>query len=249
MTSHLVDERFSTLLAALGQGRAAGAPSALDPAGLPETLAEAYGIAMAQAPEVAAWKIGGANPWSQKVFGNAEVFFGPLVPDELQVSEAEAGALPLAGLCAPLAEPEIMLEIADPEAGTFARMGLGFEIPASVLPEAAKPRLAGQVCDRAGAGALWIGAVRPFDGAALEAAFPVGFDHNGGAPVAGDSGNVKGGPVGAAREFLGLAARYGIAPAPGQWIATGGLCPAVAVRPGDRVGLDALGTRVELRFS
>ena len=142
---------MSGIISALQAARAKGQVAELQTEDLPEALETAYEIAASQLQEVAAWKIGGANPWSQKVFGNAEVFFGPLAPGEVYLDTAE---LSLNGLCAPLAEPEIMLEIAGPDSDDFARMGLGFEIPASVLPEAAKTRLTGQICDRAGAGAL-----------------------------------------------------------------------------------------------
>lgn len=234
------------IISALQAARAKGHVAELKAEDLPEALETAYGLAASQLQEVAAWKIGGANPWSQQVFGNAEVFFGPLAPGEVYLDTAE---LSLNGLCAPLAEPEIMLEIADPDSDGFARMGLGFEIPASVLPEAAKTRLTGQICDRAGAGALWIGAVRDFDASALETPFTSTFTHNGGAPITGRSTNVKGGPLGAAREFLMLARRYGLPVLPGQWIATGGLNPAVAVTPGDQVGFAALGDQVSVAFT
>ena len=100
-----------------------------------------------------------------------------------------------------------------------------------------------------GAGALWIGAVRDFDASALETPFTSTFTHNGGAPITGRSTNVKGGPLGAAREFLMLARRYGLPVLPGQWIATGGLNPAVAVTPGDQVGFAALGDQVSVAFT
>lgn len=226
------------LVAALTQAREAGKPAMITTADLPETPQEAYAVSRAQVGDVAAWKIGGANPWSRKVFDNKEVFFGPLHPHEVFL---ERDTMPLGGLVAPLAEPEVMLEIADwtTEAPTerFSRMGLGFEIPAAVLPESLKPELLGQIVDRAGAGGLWIGAIQPFDAVALDRELTVQMTHNGGAPTAGSSANVIGSPLGAAAEFLTLARRYDMPVARGQWIATGGLCPAVPVRSGDRLTL------------
>lgn len=209
---------------------------------LPATLHEAYSVALNMLPAIAAWKIGGANPWSQKVFGNTEVFFGPLAPQEV-FNDTET--VDIQGLFAPLAEPEIILEIGDVAATDpdhrFTRMGLGFEIPASVLPDDCRSLLTGQVADRAGAGALWIGALQPFDGARLRALFLSEFQHNQALPVAGKSSNVFGGPLGAATEFLDLAHRYGIPLEKGQFIATGGLNPAVAVAPGDSLRFSVLG--------
>lgn len=234
----------------LRTARTAGIEAVFGPADLPADPAAAYALALADSRPVAGWKIGGANPWSRKVFGNSESFFGALFADEVFVETLEVA---VGGLNAPLAEPEIMLEIADPGAAgpgaAFSRMGLGFEIPATVLPAACKSLLTGQIADRAGAGALWVGAVQPFDAARFDPPFASEFRHNDAAPVEGRSDNVLGGPLGAAMEFLGLARRYGATPAPGQWIATGGLNPAVAVAPGDRLAFAAMGQRVALEIA
>ena len=235
--------------AALKQARMECRPAELTKPELPGTIAEAYGVSRSQVEEAAAWKIGGANPWSRKVFQNKEVFVGPLHPREVFM---DVGRLPLAGLVSPLAEPEIMLEIgewesADP-AVCFRRMGLGFEIPAAVLPEALRPELTGQIADRAGAGALWITAIHPFNYSRLEREVKVQMALNGGAPTAGTSANVIGGPLGAAHEFFSLAKRYSLPVQRGQWIATGGLCPAVPVKAGDRLTLVAWGKELMLYF-
>ena len=166
---------MSNVLAAIRDARVTGTVAEASVADLPESVDAAYALVAQQLPDVAAWKIGGANPWSQKIFGNTDVFFGGLASEELYVDTRE---VPLSGLCAPLAEPEIMLEIKDPEAGSFGRMALGFEIPASVLPAELKSTLTGQICDRAGAGAIWIGAFSPFDEAALEVSFVSEFTLN-----------------------------------------------------------------------
>ncbi|MFW8637103.1 hypothetical protein [Cribrihabitans pelagius] len=236
------------LVSALLHARASGAAARLTAADLPSSAAEAYAAGLSQAAEPAAWKIGGANPWSRQVFANTEVFFGPLAPGEVAV---ETEALSLAGLHAPLAEPELMLELGDDPgaAQPFRRMGLGFEIPASVLPEALKPALAGQMADRAGAGALWVGAVQAFDAARCGSTFVSQFRRNGGAAAAGCGANIIAGPLGAAQEFLGLARRYGMPLAPGQWIATGGLSPAVPAAPGDLLECSAMGLQVRLRLA
>lgn len=241
---------MTDLFHVLTAARAAATEAAVAPADLPADPATAYALALAGDRPVAGWKIGGANPWSREVFGNTEVFFGALYADEVFV---ETATLAVGGLHAPLAEPEVMLEIADPAAAdpaaAFSRMGLGFEIPASVLPAACKTRLTGQIADRAGAGALWVGAVQPLDTARLDTAFVSEFRRNDDAPVPGRSTDVLGGPLGAAMEFLALARRHGATLAPGQWIATGGLNPAVAVAPGDRLHFDALGTPVALELA
>lgn len=237
------------LVEALNRARSTGQVAEIGLADLPTTAQQAYAVSRAQVQAVAAWKIGGANPWSRKVFDNTEVFFGPLQAEELVMG---AESLSLHGLVAPLAEPEVMLEIADWTAPTaaerFSRMALGFEIPAAVLPQALKPELMGQICDRAGAGALWLTEVRPFEAACFDQLLTVEMVLNGQAPVAGSTENVIAGPLGAAAEFLTLAARHEMPLQAGQWIATGGLCPAVAVQPGDLLALRSAWGEITLQF-
>lgn len=242
------------ILARLATARAAGRAAAFDPAALPGDVGAAYAAVLAATPPaaVAAWKIGGANPWSQAVFGNHELFFGPLLRGEVRGARdtSDRGPYPLAGLVAPLAEPEILLELGPwpgrADTPLFSRMALGFEIPASVLPAAARPVLAGQVLDRAGAGGLWIGAAEPFDGARLAADFPVRLRVGGGPAREGRSASVIAGPVGSALLFLGQALRRGAVLRQGQWIATGGLVPAVPIAAGDQLEAEAAGMRVAM---
>lgn len=226
------------LAEALKRARVMGQKASIAPSDLPATPEQAYAASSSQVRDVAAWKIGGANPWSRKVFNNQEIFFGPLQEQELV---SGAGSLSLQGLLAPLAEPEVMLEIADWNATTpsarFSRMALGFEIPATVLPEDLKPELMGQIADRAGAGAIWLTGIRAFDIACFEQPLLVEMQLNADDPIAGSTENVISGPLGAAAEFFSLALRYDMPLEPGQWIATGGLCPAVPVVPGDRLAL------------
>jgi 2-keto-4-pentenoate hydratase len=240
---------MTDIMAALRAARSASRPADLSPESLPETVDAAYDLVLPTVAEPAAWKIGGANPWSQKVFGNTDPFFGALTLDELTF---EPDPVPLSGLVSPLAEPEIALEIGDPDdpAALFSRIGLCIEVPASVLPEAAKPYLTGQIADRAGAGALWIGAVTPFTSEAISGDFDSRFVHNDGDAVAGRGSNVSGGgPLGAARRFLDLARDHGAPVFPGQWIATGGLNPAVPVAPGDSILFSALDRTITVRFA
>ena len=79
--------------------------------------------------------------------------------------------------------------------------------------------------------------IHPFDKDRLQAPFEAQLIHNDADPVAASSRNVIGGPLGAAAEFLQLAQRYDLPVAAGQWVATGGLCPAVPLVPGDRLRL------------
>ena len=237
------------LLEKLAQARDEGRAADLNSDDLPTKITKAYEIGLSQVPNVAAWKIGGANPWSRNVFKNTESFFGPLGQNEVHFGD---NAIPLNRLNAPLAEPEIMLELAVPDRSdqqiSFSRMGIGFEIPASVLPEALKPSLFGQIVDRAGAGALWIAGVEEFNKAALEQEFTSEASLNSSQIVQGGSHNLVGGPLGAADEFLRLALRYGVSLKSGQWIATGGLSPAVPVGPDDVVRVKARSWDVSVRF-
>lgn len=237
------------LVEALNHARAAGQAAAIGLIDLPATPEQAYAVSRSQVRDVAAWKIGGANPWSRRVFDNREVFFGPLHEQEL-VSDADT--LSLRGLVAPLAEPEVMLEIADWKAPTpvarFSRMALGFEIPAAVLPQDLKAELMGQIADRAGAGALWLTGIRAFDLACFEHPLLVEMFLNRQDPIRGSTENVISGPLGAAAEFIALAQRYDMPLAAGQWIATGGLCPAVPVHAGDHLALRSAWGEIALQL-
>ncbi|MDA7967120.1 hypothetical protein, partial [Ruegeria sp.] len=76
-------EQVEHICAALTQARAAGEPAGLAAGDIPDAISDAYVISLTQMQSVAAWKIGGANPWSKQVFNNADSFFGPLHPNEL----------------------------------------------------------------------------------------------------------------------------------------------------------------------
>ncbi|MGI3170741.1 hypothetical protein ACRARG_16445 [Pseudooceanicola sp. C21-150M6] len=232
----------------IARARAEGREARIDGA-LPASPEMAYSLAMQSVGTPAAWKVGGANPWSRKVFGNTEVFFGALAPAEVRFLTAE---VPLDGLVAPLAEPELALRIADPEASdaktAFDAAALSVEIPASVLPPEAKSILMGQILDRAGAGALWIGPVLDQAPHEIPDDFTCDFIKNQETAIAGAAANILPSPLGAAMEMLALCRRYGIRVTPGQWIASGGLCPAVPVQPGDRIALSMLGSTVSFDF-
>lgn len=242
---------YDHLKAELEAARCEGREAKIEVSDLPAYLAEAYALAFSLLPakDVAAWKIGGANPWSQAAFGNDLPFFGALSRRELLI---ETTPVDLKGLVAPLAEPEIMLELGEfpDEEGnaTFSRMGLGVEIPASVLPADARQTLAGQVVDRAGAGLIWVGDIRAYDEKALDGVI-VHYGKSGGELVEGGSHNVIGGPSGAVRAFLKLARSLGAPLAPGQWIATAGLVRAVPVASGDTVIIHTSDTRLEVSFA
>ena len=242
-------EQIKRISTTLTQARSAGEPARLVASDIPDGLADAYEIGFSQMQDIAAWKIGGANPWSREVFHNSESFFGAIHPGELFL---EKPVVPLNGLNAPLAEPEIMLELAhaqgDDCTSKFSRMAIGFEIPASVLPDELKSVLNAQIVDRAGAGALWIAGITDFDRAILQQDFTSRAWLNGTETAPGGSTSLFGGPLGAAAEFLQLAARYDAPLRPGQWIATGGLSPAVPVSAGDSARVQALNWDVSLTF-
>ena len=225
---------------ALKQARSSGRSAFLKATDLPDDTSEAYAISFAQVRDIAAWKIGGANPWSQSIFNNSEIFFGPLRPNEVFLEDT---VVSVQNLQTPLAEPEIMLELAETHVEgvmEFSRMAIGFEIPASVMPERLKPMLSGQIVDRAGAGALWIAGIRPFERSALQQVFSSYTWFNEDEIIIGSSANLPGGPLGVAEEFLRLATHFGAPLRSGQWLATGGLSPAVPVFAGDKLRVQTL---------
>jgi 2-keto-4-pentenoate hydratase len=241
---------MNAILNALQVARAAGKTADVSVNDLPSNAVDAYVIALEQVKKVGAWKIGGANPWSQAVFENEQIFFGPISTTEMAV---ETPDISIAGLHAPLAEPELMIQLGDWHdedlSKRFTKIGFGFEIPASVLSDAAKGQLTGQMVDRAGAGALWIGAVTDFDADLLLHAFTSEFQHNTDDIIAGGSHNIIGGPLGAINDFLAQAVGYNLSLAQGQWIATGGLNPAVPIAQGDQLSFMAAGREISVAIT
>lgn len=217
---------------------------------LPADLADAYRFAftLMAADDVAAWKIGGANPWSQAAFGNSDPFFGALSRNELLINTP---SVDISTLYQPLAEPEIMLEIGslpdDEGRATFSRIGLGVEIPASVLPDDAKQQLSGQIVDRAGAGLIWVGNIQPFNEKML-GGLTVRFGKISEDLTEGGSHNVVNGAAGAVQAFLRIAKALGAPLAQGQWIATAGLVKAISVSPGDTVVVETPDGHLEIPF-
>ena len=241
---------YVQLKAELEAARREGREAQVDVTDLPDELADAYALALSLIPasEVSAWKIGGANPWSQAAFGNIMPFFGALSRKELLIGSTPVD---LTGLVSPLAEPEVMLELAglpDEEGNAvFSRMGLGIEIPASVLPAEAKKNLVGQIVDRAGAGLIWVGEIRAYDVGFLDKV-TLSYGKSGGQMAYGGSHNVIGGPAGATRAFLKLARSLGAPLAAGQWIATAGLVKPVPVAPADTVTMQTSERSIDIPF-
>ena len=240
---------LKNLAAKLRRARSAVELAVIESDDLPTRIEEAYTTALDSVDQVSAWKIGGASTWSRAALGADHIFFGPLTAFEVF---KETKTLEISHLFKPLCEPEVMLEIGDPDAedpiGQFTRFALGFEIPASVLPDWAKESLVGQVADRAGAGALWIGPSRALDPNLLTAHFDGEFCLNREEHYSANSEGLIGGPLGVAQDFLDLAKKQSIQVEAGQWIATGGLVPAVCVKPGDQVLFTALSDAVSVRF-
>jgi 2-keto-4-pentenoate hydratase len=217
---------------------------------LPRKLPDAYAVGLEQCPEVAAWKLGGVNEWSQKVFDNARPFFGPLSPVEVHVGSE---SVPIGHLVSPLAEPEVAVQLGTPDNDSgrlsLAALGLAVEIPASVLPDGPKALLCGQISDRAGAGALWIRPVEQADTGLINDEIEVSFRLNHQNADQCSSTQVLGGIITVLNSFFDQAEAYGITLKPGQWIATGGLVPAKPVVPGDEITLEGLDTKTRFKLT
>ena len=216
---------------------------------LPLSEREAYGIAISQCPKVAAWKLGGVNPWSQKVFANKEAFFGPLSAAELFLETREVSIDHLVG---PLAEPELAVQIgdwqsSDPRAQIQA-IGIGVEVPASVLPAAPKGELLGQITDRAGAGCLWIGCIQDCDDRVLTEQIEIEVAFGGEEPVECSTATLLGGVRSVLASFRRQARDLAMPVQRGQWIATGGLCPARPAHPGLGIAVSGLGSVAGFKF-
>ena len=229
--------------------RRAGQKAALGPENLPPDRAAAYQMALAQVDRPLAWKIGASNHWSRMAFGIDHIFFGPLTGSEVRLG---GDSLDLSGLVEPLVEPEIVVQIADPDApnirGFVSAIELGLEIPATVLPEHLKGHLNAQIVDRAGVGALWVETGMNLEPACLDNPITGSFQHNNESATSWSSANLTGTVRDILSEFRSLAHLYGARLNRGQWIATGGVCKPVPVVPADVLTLEIQSCRRQLSF-
>ena len=208
----------------------------------PESLEQAYSIQKLNRlneHDIAAWKLGGTTEATRKLFKTGSVYYGGLnLP---RVFSPKKGLSLPKNIKAPAGEAEVCFRLSEkirnlsnldvdtlPISDFVASVAPSIELPWSPfpLPDSGLKVL---VADHCAAGALVIGEEQTLSM----------LDINSGAVTIkcskaqllaeGDMANVIGGPVTALRDFLKLAQQHKLELQPGQWVATGGCTPCVAL--------------------
>ncbi|WP_326524840.1 2-keto-4-pentenoate hydratase [Sphingomonas sp.] len=231
--------------------RRAGQAITAYPGPAPQTLADAYAVqdaAMAHdGRAVGGWKLGRINPPHLERLG-ANRLAGPIFTDQIvEVAAGESVAMPIFRDGFGAAEAEFLLRIGTaPEAGKadydvatatalIDAVHAGIEIASSPYPRINEDGPSVTVSDYGNNNGLVIGAaIAGWRDADLNA-WPLEFIINGEVIGTGKGADMLDGPFGAAAFLFNLAARRGIALAPGQWISSGAVTGVHPVAIGDRV--------------
>lgn len=206
----------------------------------PASLDAAYAAlvdTVAAEPAPAGWKLGGTNWASRAAFGVDHLWFGPLAAAEILETPARAPALPLAEL---KGEVEIALRLAaEGDGPAWDAWRVALETPSSLAPDLAVAGVATLVADRCAAGSLLLGPPAPPEAlTALEAGAAPGrfaLEIEGDEAAVGTLEDLTDRPTACLAAFLAEARARGFHPRPGDWVATGGVTPCVALPEGARV--------------
>jgi 2-oxo-3-hexenedioate decarboxylase len=238
------------------------------------TLDDAYRVTaamrdtrLARGERVLGRKIGFTNRTIWAEYGVYAPMWGYVYDRTVRDLAGIDGTFPLAGLCEPRIEPEIVLGLArapSPGMDNAALIGCvewvahGFELVQSIFP-GWKFSAADTVAANGLHGALLIGPRHPINGRANEwlrtlSAFDIELNCDGTLADRGRALNVMEGPLSTLRYAMDLLAKDAANPplAAGEIITTGTLTRALPVKPGETwttklsgVGLD----RISVRFS
>lgn len=230
------------------------------PGELPVDADAAYVLAgrtVAQAGKpVAAWKLGATTAATRETFSTDAIYFGAIFDDEVWFAGQGAAHTP-----PPVfrAEAEIALRLASdvtpdeaafiaanaPSTALFDAWSPALEAPYSSIgniPEVGLPAL---LADRCAAGALFLGAARgDVRDLSIDSEIAILIGGNVVASARGSKALLMS-PIEAARGFIAVAGRQGIALSRGQWISTGGITPCIDLPiDGTTVGLAFAGEMV-----
>lgn len=186
----------------------------------------------------AAWKLGGTTASTRSTFKVEVPYFGPLKAHEVHQNNAQ---LYRTDFIAPVVEPEILIclsedippgDVALTPESLFAKLAwvaLGLELPDTCLGNAAEAGVNWLVADRCAAGALIVGEQLPVEQLSELENHGVELTFDDAVVSTAPAGSIIGGVLSAGVAALSEFASHGITLNKNQIIATGGLCPAVAL--------------------
>ena len=195
-------------------------------------------------PTISAWKLGGTNNYTQKLFNVEEAYFGPLFANEIFFIENGKGNLPKLSLLK--GEAELALRLSDFGAENlnsesqdanliFDAWSVAIEFPYSVFSDLPEAGVAALIADRCAAGALVLG---PIQKGLPSKEFTIAIEVNGQQRSAGSQDDMLLHPTDAALAFRNLAFEYGFDLRAGQWISTGGLTSCLRLTKDDILTLE-----------
>ncbi|KRS16555.1 hypothetical protein [Roseovarius indicus] len=178
------------------------------------------------------WKLGGSNHGTQAAFNVSKPYFGPLHETEIMSSPKIAPGL---SLCQLQGEVEISLRISADGEG-YDAWCVSLEMPASALKNLPAAGVEALVADRCGAGALVLG---PTQDGPLPDMYGKLFSLWREGECLSEAGldSLIASPGAILSEFLGLARGLGFSPAPGDWVATGGITSCCPFSDGDKISV------------
>lgn len=222
-------------------------PVTLAPGQVPATLSAAYQTVNRQVRQDPqrwrGWKLGGTNHGSRRAFNVTTPYYGALEAGEIM---AQPPAAPGFALHEWKGEVEYALRIAADGQGYDAWCA-ALEMPSSPIENLLECGVNALVADRCAAGALVLGAVHPGPLPTLEGRV-LRLEQDGTCLDAATAGNLTGHPARILADFIALARSHGVAPKPGDWVATGGVTACCPLRQGGQVTV-RLDDRVELEFT
>jgi 2-keto-4-pentenoate hydratase len=209
-------------------------PVLLSPSEVPQSLDAAYAQVNRQVQENPqrwrAWKLGGTNHGSRRTFNVTALYYGAIEAEESLTCPARAPGYPMIEC---KGEVEYALRISADRQG-YDAWCVALEMPSTPITNVQDLGVSALVADRCAAGALILGSVHRaplpvLDGSKLE------LDQDGIRLDCAGVENLTDHPEQILTDFLALASEHGLAPSPGDWVATGGVTACCPLSPGGHV--------------
>ncbi len=184
---------------------------------------------------VVAWKLGGANAYTQHLFKVENIYFGPLLEDEFYMFSTDRLTFPVLPVLAVEAEIALRLSEAgvttpfsdelDP-AEAFDAWAVALEFPYSIFSDLPAAGLGALLADRCAAGGLFLG--QKYKGVPPEK-FTLTLELNDGSVAEGNETSLLMTPLELAMEFRKKALKNGFELKEKQWISTGGVTTCMSL--------------------
>lgn len=202
-----------------------------------EKLAKSYETVKNQielsAAAVQVWKLGGSNYRSRDLIDANQVLFGPLFESEVHFEDIVIKDI--VGTCV-----ELEIAIRERKPGEF-EWALCLEFPNPKNPVQEIIYSDQMVTNRCDAGSMWISSTLSVSSVSELRDMNIRFRVGDSAWLKPDFESLVQEPTKLYREFIELAALYGVRTEPKQWVATGGVTPCMAFEIATELKIEARG--------